>query len=60
MGGGGLGDLTIRGRLDGVDEVRELDSVLDEEDRNVVSDNVKVALIGVPMMMSAVSVSRVN
>lgn len=54
MGGGSLGNLIIRRRFDGVNQVRELDSILDEEDRNVVSNNVKVALISVATMVSTV------
>jgi len=43
----GLRDLPVRLRLRGVDQVRELDGVLDEEDRHVVADQVEVALLGV-------------
>lgn len=35
-----LRNLAVRRRLDGVDQIREEDSVLDEEDRDVVADNV--------------------
>lgn len=54
MGGGSLGNLIIRRRFDRVNQVRELDSILYEEDRNVVSNNVKVSLISVATMVSAV------
>jgi len=37
---GCLRDFTVRLRLHCVDEVRELDSILDEEDWNVVANNV--------------------
>ena len=40
----GLRDLAVGVRLDGVDDVGELDAVLDEEDRDVVADEVEVAL----------------
>jgi hypothetical protein len=42
-----LGNLAILSRLDRVDEVRELNGILDEENRNVVADEVKVAFVGV-------------
>jgi len=38
-----LGDLPVRPRFAGVDQVGELDRVLDEEDRHVVADQVEVA-----------------
>lgn len=47
MGSGRLGNLIVRARLDRVDEVGELDGILDEEDRDVVSNNIKVAFVGV-------------
>jgi hypothetical protein len=40
MGSGCLGDLIVRARLDRVDEVWEPDGILNEEDRNVVSDDI--------------------
>lgn len=40
MGGGGLGDFAVGLGLDGVDEVREVDGILDEEDGNVVADDI--------------------
>ena len=45
-------------RLDGVDEVRELDAVLDEEHRHVVADQVAVALVGVELDREAADVAR--
>ena len=56
--GGGLRDLVVRLRLDRVDEVRELDRVLDEEDRDVVADEVEVALLGVELHREAAHVAR--
>ncbi len=47
VGGLGLRDLPVGLGLGGVDEVRELDAVLDEEDRHVVADQIPVALPGV-------------
>lgn len=40
MGGCRLRDLAVGRRLDGVDQIREENSVLDEEDRDVVANNV--------------------
>jgi hypothetical protein len=40
-----LRHLAVRAWLDCVDEVRELDGILNEKDRNVVSNNVKVSFI---------------
>lgn len=40
VGGCGLGDLVLRAGLNGMDQVGEEDCILDEEDRDVVSDNV--------------------
>ena len=47
MGGGGLGNLVVGARLDGVDKVGEADGILDEEDGDVVTDDIEVALIGI-------------
>ena len=44
VGALGLRDLSIRLRFRRVDQVRELDGVLDEEHRNVVADQVVIAL----------------
>lgn len=49
-----LGDLAVGGRLHGVDEVGEVDSILDEEDWDVVSDNVEVALVGVAVQTMSI------
>lgn len=35
-----LRNLTVRLGLDSVDEIRELDGILDKENRNVVTDNI--------------------
>jgi hypothetical protein len=42
-----LRDLAVRLGLDRVDEIRELNCVLNEEDRDVVANDVKVPLISV-------------
>ena len=44
-------------RLGGVDQVGELDRVLDEEDRDVVADEVPVALLGVELHGEAAHVA---
>ena len=44
--------------LGGVDQVGELDRVLDEEDRDVVADEVPVALLGVELDGEAAHVAR--
>lgn len=45
-----LGDLLVGARLDGVDEVGELNCVLDEKDGDIVANNVKAASksVGLP------------
>lgn len=47
VSGGSLGNLVVGARLDGVHKVGEADSILDEEDRDVVADDIEVALIGI-------------
>ena len=42
----------------GVDDVGELDAVLDEEDRDVVADQVEVALVGVELHREAAGVAH--
>jgi hypothetical protein len=37
---GRLGNFSVWHRLDGMNEIREQDGVLDEEDRNVVPNNI--------------------
>ena len=54
---GSLGHLAVRLGLNGVDQVRELDGGLDEEDRDVVSDDVEVALVGVEANGEAVDIT---
>ena len=44
--------------LDGMDEVGEFNGVLDEENRNVVADQVPVALLGVKLDGEAAYVTR--
>jgi hypothetical protein len=38
--GSSLGDLVVATGLDGVNEIREQDGILDEENGNVVSNNI--------------------
>jgi hypothetical protein len=42
-----LWHLPVRSGLDTVDEIGKLDSILDEEHRNIVANNVKVALVSI-------------
>jgi hypothetical protein len=35
-----LGDFIVRPRLDGVNEIREVDGILDEENGNVVANDI--------------------
>ncbi len=53
-----LRDLAVRVGLSGVDDVRELDGVLDEEDRNVVADQVEDALVRVELGGEAAGVAH--
>src|SRR4029453_17209418 len=52
-----LGDLAVGVRLAGVDDVRELDRVLDEEHRDVVADQVEGALVGIELGREAAGVA---
>ncbi len=52
------GKVAVGLRLDGVDEVGKLDRVLDEEDRNVVADEIPVALLGVELHRKAAHIAR--
>ena len=58
MGGLRLWEAAVRLLLGGVDQVRELDRVLNEEDRDVVADDVPVALLGVELHGKAAHVAR--
>ena len=53
-----LWNLAIGVRLDGVDDVGELDPVLDEEHRHVVADQIEVAFIGVELDREAPHVTN--
>ena len=57
MGRLGLREAPIGRLLDGVDQVRELDRVLDEEDRDVVADEIPVALLRVELHGEAAHVA---
>ena len=48
----------VRLRLDGMDQIRELHRVLDEEHRNVVADQIPVTGIGVELDGESTNVSR--
>lgn len=58
VGGGAGGDLVVRLHLHRVHEVRELDAVLDEEDREVVAHQVVVSLAGVELRREAAHVTH--
>ena len=58
VGGLRLRDLPVRMRLGGVDDVGELDAVLDEEHRDVVADEVEVALVGVELRREPAGVAH--
>ena len=58
VGGRGLREAAVGLHFHRVDEVRELDGVLDEEDRDVVADEIPVAFIGVEFHGEAAHVSR--
>jgi hypothetical protein len=47
VGGGSRWHLAVLLRLDRVNEIRESNGILNEEDGNVVSDNVKISLVSV-------------
>ena len=53
-----LRDFPIGMGLAGVDDVRELDAVLDEEHRNVVADQVEIAFLGVELHRESAGVSH--
>jgi hypothetical protein len=55
--GARLRHLVVRFGLDRVHQVRELDRVLDEEHRDVVADEVEVALLGVELGREAADVA---
>ena len=57
MGGLRLREAAVGLLLGGVDHVRELDRVLDEEHRDVVADEVPVALLGVELHGEAADVA---
>jgi len=52
-----LRHLIVRLGLDGVNDVREFDRVLDEEHRDVVADDVPVPLLGVELDRKAADVT---
>ena len=58
VGGPGLRHREVRLGLGGMDEVRELHRVLDEEDGNVVADQVPVPFVGVELDGESANVAR--
>ena len=57
MGRAGLRIGLVGLHLHRVDQVGELDGVLDEEDRNVVADQIEIALLGVKLDSEASNIS---
>lgn len=53
-----LGNLIVRLRLPGVNEIRELQRVLDEKYRYVVADNIPVTLFSVELDRKAANISH--
>jgi len=53
-----LRNLIVRLGLGGMDQIRELDGVLDEEHRYVVADQIEVAIFGVELGRKAAHVAR--
>ena len=58
MCGGGLRDFIVWFRLDGMNEVRELDRILDKEDRHIVADEIEVSFLGIKLDGEATHVPR--
>ena len=58
VGAGGLRKVLVGLLLDRVDDVGKLDRVLDEEHRDVVADEVPVALLGIELHRKAAHVAR--
>lgn len=58
MSGGSLRNLIICPWLDGMDEIRELNSVLDEENGNIVSNNVEIAFVSIESDSKSVDISN--
>src|SRR5688572_23182294 len=49
VSGSGLGDLVVRFRFYGMNQIRKLDGVLDEKDGNVIADEVKDAFVRIKL-----------
>ena len=56
--GSGLRDFIVPARLDGVDQIREENGILDEKDGNIVSHQVEVALVGIEACRETVDITR--
>ena len=57
VGGLCLRNFVVRFGLAGVDHIGELESILDEENWNVIADNVPVTFVGVELDGKATNVS---
>ena len=55
VGGTGLGNLAVGLGLAGVDQIRELNGILDEEDGNVVSNEIPVTLFSIAISQSVLA-----
>ena len=58
MGRSGLGETPVRFHLHGVDQVGELHGILNEEDRDIVADEIVVALRRVELHRKAPHIAR--
>jgi hypothetical protein len=54
----GLRKFTIRLRFRGMNQIRELQRILNEEDRNVVADNIPVPLLCIKLDCETADVTR--
>ena len=53
-----LRNFVVRLRLHGMDQIREFDRVLDEENRNIVSDQIPIALLGIHLNCKPANIAR--
>lgn len=53
-----LGEGPVGLLLGGVDQVREFDGILDEEDRDIVTDEVPVPLLGIELHSKSAHIAR--
>src|SRR5450755_551121 len=58
VGGCRLGESSVRLHLYSVDQIRELDSILDKEDGDVIADQIPIAFFGVELDRKSAHVTR--